>query len=86
LDSRDVVFVCIPRVRSMFPQWSESALVGGMASQTLNRITFDGKGSATPAERWSVGRRIRDVEVGPDGVVWMLEDANPSGLYRGSPK
>ena len=28
---------------------------------TLNRITFDGKGGATPAERWSVGHRIRDV-------------------------
>ncbi len=31
---------------------SGSALIGGMATQTLNRITFDGKGGATPAERW----------------------------------
>ena len=29
---------------AMFPQWQGSALIGGMASQTLNRITFDGKG------------------------------------------
>ena len=48
----------------MFPQWQGSALIGGMATQTLNRITFDGKGGATPAERWGVGHRIRDVEVG----------------------
>jgi len=71
---------------AMFPQWRGSALMGGMATQTLNRITFDGKGSAKPAERWDVGHRIRDVEVGPDGALWMLEDANPGGLFRVTPK
>jgi glucose/arabinose dehydrogenase len=70
----------------MFPQWKGSALMGGMGTQTLNRITFDGKGGATPAERWRVGHRIRDVEVAPDGAVWMLEDANPGGLFRVMPK
>src|SRR4051812_47723181 len=71
---------------TMFPQWRGSALIGGMATQTLNRITFDGKGGAKPAERWSVGHRIRDVEVGPDGALWMLEDANPGGLFRVTPQ
>jgi aldose sugar dehydrogenase len=71
---------------TMFPQWRGSALMGGMATQTLNRIVFDGKGGATAAERWSVGHRIRDVEVGPDGALWMLEDANPGGLFRVTPK
>jgi glucose/arabinose dehydrogenase len=71
---------------AMFPQWQGSALIGGMVSKTLNRITFDGKGGATPAERWDVGHRIRDVEVGPDGALWMLEDANPGGLFRVTPK
>jgi len=71
---------------AMFPQWKGSALMGGMATMTLNRITFDGKGGATPAERFSVGHRIRDVEQGPDGALWMLEDANPGGLFRVTPK
>jgi glucose/arabinose dehydrogenase len=71
---------------TMFPQWKGSALMGGMQTQTLNRITFDGKGGAQPAERWAVGHRIRDVEAGPDGALWMLEDANPGGLYRVTPK
>ncbi len=71
---------------TMFPEWRGSALMSGIATQTLNRIIFDGKGGATPGERWSVGHRIRDVEVGPDGVVWMLEDANPGGLFRVTPK
>ena len=71
---------------AMFPQWKGSALIGGMGTRTLNRITFDGKGGAIPAERWSVGHRVRDVEVGPDGALWMLEDANPGGLFRVTPK
>jgi len=71
---------------NMFPQWNGSALMGGMQTRTLNRITFDGKGGAKPAERWDVGHRIRDVEVAPDGAIWMAEDANPGGLFRVTPK
>jgi glucose/arabinose dehydrogenase len=71
---------------AMFPQWRGSALMSGIATTSLNRITFDGKGGATPAERWNVGHRLRDVEVGPDGALWMLEDSNPGGLFRVTPK
>ena len=71
---------------AMFPQWQGSALMGGMATTSLNRITFDGKGGAAPAERWNVGHRIRDVAVAPDGAVWMIEDANPGGLFRITPR
>jgi glucose/arabinose dehydrogenase len=71
---------------AMFPQWQGSALIGGLATRTLNRITFDGTGGATPAERWSVGHQIRDVAVGPDGAVWMIENTNPGGLFRVTPK
>jgi glucose/arabinose dehydrogenase len=71
---------------AMFPQWKGSALMTGIATRSLNRITFDGKGGATPAERWMVGHRMRDVEVGPDGALWVLEDSNPGGLFRITPK
>lgn len=70
---------------AMFPQWNGSALIGGLESRSLNRVTFDGKGGAAPAERWTVGHRIRDVAVAPDGAVWMIEDANPGGLFRVTP-
>ena len=70
---------------AMFPQWQGSALIGGMATKTLSRVTFDGKGGATAAERWSVPNRIRDVAVAPDGAVWIVEDANPGGLFRVTP-
>jgi glucose/arabinose dehydrogenase len=32
---------------AMFPQWNGSALIGGMGTQSVSRITFDGKGGAT---------------------------------------
>jgi aldose sugar dehydrogenase len=71
---------------AMFPQWKGSALISALAGQALLRITFDGKGGAKPAERWAVGHRIRDVEVAPDGALWLLEDANPGGVFRVTPK
>ena len=70
----------------MFPQWNGSALISGLSSKALLRITFDGKGGAKPAERWEVGWRVRDVEVAPDGAVWMIEDSKTGGLYRVTPK
>ncbi|MBS1800196.1 MAG: PQQ-dependent sugar dehydrogenase [Acidobacteria bacterium] len=71
---------------NMFPQWKGSALISGLATMSISRITFDGKGGATPAERWEVGHRIRDIEVGPDGALWLLEDSRTGGLYRVTPK
>jgi aldose sugar dehydrogenase len=71
---------------AMFPQWKGSALIGGLVTESLSRITFDGKGGATPAERWSVGHRIRDVAVAPDGALWVIEDSNTGGLFRVTPK
>lgn len=70
----------------MFPKWKGSALIGGLMTKSLSRVTFDGKGGATPAERWDVGHQIRDVAVGPDGAIWMIENANPGGLFRVTPK
>ena len=71
---------------AMFPQWKGSALMGGLATRTLNRITFDGKGGATAAERWDVGHQIRDVAVGPDGALWMIENTSTGGLFKVTPK
>ena len=70
---------------ALFPQWNGSALIGGMGSKSLNRITFDGQGGAKTAERWDIGIRARDVEVAPDGALWILEDSKTGGVYRVTP-
>ena len=69
----------------LFPQWKGSAFTGGLVSRSLSRIVVDGA-TAKPAERWAMRFRVRDVEQGPDGALWLLEDARPGGLYRLAPK
>ena len=74
------------RSTQAFPQWNGSGFISGLETMTLNRIIVDGHGGAKTAERWAVGHRIRDVEQGPDGSLWMLEDANPGALIHVTPK
>ena len=70
----------------VFPQWNGSALISGLESNALVRVTFDGKGGATAVQRWNVGIRARDIEEAPDGSLWMLEDATAGGLFHLTPK
>ena len=56
-----------------FPQWRGSAFIGGLSGQALVRVTMNGN-SAREAERWDMGARIREVEQGPDGAIYVLED------------
>jgi glucose/arabinose dehydrogenase len=58
---------------SMFPQWRGSALIGALSGQALVRVTIDGN-SAREVERFPMGARIREVEQGPDGSIYLLED------------
>lgn len=58
---------------SEFPDWHGDAFIGGLSSQTLVRVEFDGE-SAREVERFRMGQRIRAVEQGPDGALWLLED------------
>jgi glucose/arabinose dehydrogenase len=58
---------------SEFPQWRGDAFISGLSSQALIRIEFDGD-RAREAERIAMGMRVRSVEQGPDGALWILED------------
>jgi aldose sugar dehydrogenase len=69
-----------------FPQWNGNGFISGLGTVSLNRIIFDGHGGAKTAERWNVGHRIRDVEEGPDGSLWMLEDSSPGALIHVTPQ
>jgi glucose/arabinose dehydrogenase len=65
---------------SEFPDWRGNAFVGGLSSQSLVRIEFNGD-SAREAQRFPMGRRIRAVEQGPDGSIWLLEDGRRGDGY-----
>ncbi|HEX8626204.1 MAG TPA: PQQ-dependent sugar dehydrogenase, partial [Allosphingosinicella sp.] len=43
------------------------------SGQTLIRVALSGT-TAREAERWDMGARIREVEQGPDGAIYVLED------------
>lgn len=57
----------------LFPQWKRSLFIGGLSSQALIRVKLDGD-NASKADQWDMGARIREVEQGPDGALWLLED------------
>jgi glucose/arabinose dehydrogenase len=64
---------------SLFPRWRGNAFLGGLSGQTLIRVAIDGN-TAREAERWPMNARIREVEQGPDGAIYVLEDErNGSG-------
>lgn len=69
----------------LFPVWKGSALIGGLKTQSLSRVTIHGD-SAHEDERFTMEGRIRDVAVAPDGAVWVIEDKNPGRLLRLSPR
>ncbi|WP_377212158.1 PQQ-dependent sugar dehydrogenase [Pseudahrensia aquimaris] len=55
------------------PGWKGDALIGGLRGQALVHVDINGT-SASEAERFEWGERIREVEQGPQGNVWVLED------------
>ncbi len=71
----------------MFPAWQGNAFIGGLSSKALVRVEFDGT-VAREAERFEMGKRIREEEQGPDGAIWIIEDEEGGGgrLLKLTPK
>ena len=65
--------------------WGPSLLIGGLSGQALVRISLDGT-KASKAERWDMGARVREVETGPDGSIWVLTDGDNGKLLKLVPK
>ena len=69
-----------------FPEWQGDLFVGALRSELLARLELDGE-RVVAEERLledALGR-IRDVEVGPDGYLYLLTDESDGGLYRLEP-
>ena len=62
---------------SMFPEWKGDAFIGGLSSKSLVRVHLTGT-NAAKGDQWDMGARIREVEQGPDGAIWLLEDGGDS--------
>jgi glucose/arabinose dehydrogenase len=71
---------------SKFPQWTGDLLVGALRDQMLVRLELDGE-KVVREERLLRGivGRIRDVRMGPDGLVYLLTDDAEGALLRLEP-
>lgn len=56
-----------------FPDWKGDALIPALSGEALIRVDIDGE-KATKTDRWDMGERIRAVDQGPDGSVYLIED------------
>ncbi|WCE09531.1 PQQ-dependent sugar dehydrogenase [Pseudomonas sp. JBR1] len=68
-----------------FPAWQGNAFIGGLSSKALVRVELKGE-EAREVERYAMGTRIRDVEEGPNGSLWVLEDGANARLLELQPK
>ena len=70
---------------SLFPKWQGNAFFGGLKTQAVVRMKLAG-GKTQEVERFAMGNRIREVEQGPEGAIWVLEDKRGGRLVRLTPQ
>ena len=70
---------------SLFPAWKGDAFIAALGGQALIRVDLDGD-QASKADEWDMQARIREVEQGPDGAIWLLEDGKLGRLLKLTPK
>jgi glucose/arabinose dehydrogenase len=66
---------------ALFPQWRGDALIPGLSGEVLVHVRIRGD-KAIKAEQWDMGHRIRAVDQGPGGEVYLLEDGPGARLLK----
>lgn len=69
---------------NMFPRWKGDALIGALSGQALIHVRIRGD-QASKGDQWDMGNRIRAVDQGPNGEVYLLEDGPGGRLLRLTP-
>jgi glucose/arabinose dehydrogenase len=67
-----------------FVGWKDDFVLAALVGQALVRVRVSGT-SASEVGRMPLGARIREVEQGPDGAIWVLEDGGSGRLLKLSP-
>lgn len=65
-----------------FADWRGDALIAGLSSQAIIRVSLNEDGTAEEAERYAMGARIRSIEEAANGALWVLEDEYGSSQGR----
>ena len=64
-----------------FVGWNGDFVLAGLVSQGLVQVRVTGN-TAAEVRRIPLGARIREVEQGPDGAIWVLEDGDGGRLRK----
>jgi glucose/arabinose dehydrogenase len=67
---------------SVFPEWRGSALLGGLSSEALLRVTFMKDGRVVTEERVPLQQRIRAIAQARDGSLLALTDYKDGALLQ----
>ncbi|GGO72611.1 PQQ-dependent sugar dehydrogenase [Bowmanella pacifica] len=68
----------------LFDNWQGNLLVGSLKFSQLVRLELDGD-KVIHEERMDIGQRVRDVEQGPDGTLYLLTDQPDGQLLKLTP-
>lgn len=64
------------------PALNGALLAGGLASGDVRVIRLNAAGAAAKETRIEIGARVRDVRVGPDGLIYVLTDEPEGRIVR----
>jgi len=69
---------------AMFPEWKGDFIVGSLKFQLVSRLKRDASGKITEVERMfeDAFGRIRDINIAPDGSIWLLTDEDNGEIIR----
>ena len=67
-----------------FPEWTGSLMISSLSKEGLTRVVLE-NGEVTLEEQIDLGARIREVEPGPDGFLYVLTDASDGHIWRLEP-
>jgi glucose/arabinose dehydrogenase len=68
----------------MFPEWKGDLIAGSLKFALVSRLDRDESGKILNEERMLEGEfgRIRDINVAPDGSIWLLTDEEDGQIIR----
>lgn len=72
-------------VGTQFADWTGDMLIGGLGAEGIVRVRLE-EGSVSDEEVIEIGRRIRDVQIGPDGAIWLLTEHEDGEILRLTPE
>lgn len=66
-----------------FPEWRGQLFVGALAEQSVRRVTLTAEGAIDQGKVFDeIGRRVRDIRSGPDGLIYVLTDESEGRVLR----